>query len=136
MPDFLKIAELVELGEVKALSIRQPWPDHIFNGGKDVENRKWSTNYRGWFIIHAGIAFDGAVPAALADLPRGGIVGMARIVDCVEDMDSNWFFGPYGFVLEDAFQVDLIPCAGRLSFFYPEPDALEQLAAALRAKAA
>ena len=68
--------------------------------------------------------------------PAGGIVGMARIVDCVTEWPSEWFFGRYGFVLRDAFPVDLIPCKGQLGFFAPPEDALASLAATLRSRAA
>lgn len=125
------LAERVALGQIKALSIKQPYPHHIFHDGKDVENRDWPTKGRGWFIVHAGKTSDGALPQSLADVPRGGIVGMARIVDCVTEMDSRWFFGRYGFVLRDAFPVPLIPCKGQLGFFRPPQDALDALAAAL-----
>lgn len=64
-----------------------------------------------------------------AAMPRGGIVGMARIVDCVTEMDSRWFYGRYGFVLRDAFPVPLIVCKGQLGFFKPPQDALDALAA-------
>lgn len=48
------LASRVEAGLVKALSIKQPYPHHIFHDDKDVENRDWPTKGRGWFIIHAG----------------------------------------------------------------------------------
>jgi hypothetical protein len=127
------LADRVAAGEIKALSIKQPYPHHIFHDGKDVENRDWPTKGRGWFIVHAGKTTDGALPKALGDLPLGGIVGMARIIDCVEAMNSPWFFGRYGFVLADAFPVPLIPCRGMLGFFMPPQEALDQLVAALRA---
>lgn len=134
MIDFTKIAAQVEAGSIQALSIKQPYPHHIFHDGKDVENRDWPTRKRGWIIIHAGVS-----KSELADnqihFPRGGIVGMARIVDCVEKMDSPWFFGAFGFVLADAFPVDLIPCKGMLGFFRPDAEALGRLAEILRTKA-
>lgn len=124
------MTDLRELAGIPALSIRQPWCHHILHDGKDVENRTWPTRYRGWFLIHAGKAWDdGPPPDRLKDVPRGGIVGMARIVDCVTDMDSRWFFGPHGFVLRDARPLPFIPCKGALGFFRPDPDT----AAALRA---
>ena len=129
-----ELADRCEAGLIKALSIKQPYPHHIFHDGKDVENRDWPTKGRGWFIIHAGVS-----TSELADsqrgLPRGGIVGMARIVDCVTAMDSQWFFGKYGFVLRDAFPLDIIPCRGQLGFFTPPREALALCAAALRARA-
>lgn len=130
-----ELIEKLERGQVKALSIKQPYPHHIFHDGKDVENRDWPTKGRGWFILHAGVS-----KSELADsqmhLPRGGIVGMARIVDCVTAMDSPWFFGKFGFVLRDAFPVPLIPCRGQLGFFNPPSEAVEALIAALKAKEA
>lgn len=125
------LTERVVAGQIKALSIKQPYPHHIFHDGKDVENRDWPTKGRGWFIIHAGVSKSECAPSEY-DLPRGGIVGMARIVDCVTEMDSCWFFGKYGFVLRDAFPVPLIPCRGQLGFFTPPQDALDALGLALR----
>lgn len=126
------LADRIEAGEIKALSIKQPYPHHIFHDGKDVENRDWPTRGRGWFIIHAGKQPDGQLPLALADVPRGGIVGMARIVDCVTHWDSRWWYGKYGFVLRDAFTVPFIPCRGMLGFFTLPADVLASLAAHLR----
>lgn len=132
----MTLIERLEAGQVKALSIKQPYPHHIFHDGKDVENRDWPTKGRGWFIVHAGVSkseLDMDDPKE-ASMPRGGIVGMARIVDCVTEMDSPWFYGRYGFVLRDAFPVDLIPCRGQLGFFAPPLEVIAELAAALRAR--
>lgn len=48
---------------------------------------------------------------------RGGIVGVAEIVDCVDASDSEWFVGRYGFVIRNARPVPFIPVKGALSFF-------------------
>lgn len=131
------LIERLNAGRIKALSIKQPYPHHIFHDGKDVENRDWPTKGRGWFLIHAGVSkseLDREDEADMA-LPRGGIVGAARIVDCVTDMDSVWFFGRYGFVLRDAIPIPLVPCKGMLGFFNPPDDAYEQAVAHLRALA-
>ena len=37
------------------LSIKQPWAEFILSGAKPVENRVWSTSYRGPILIHAGL---------------------------------------------------------------------------------
>ncbi len=128
------LIERIEAGRVKALSIKQPYPHHIFHDGKDVENRDWPTKGRGWFIIHAGVStseLDREDADEMA-LPRGGVVGLARIVDCVTEMDSRWFFGRYGFVLRDAMPLPLIPCRGQLGFFALPDDVNRQVAAALK----
>jgi hypothetical protein len=137
MIDFEQLAAKIERGDIKSLSIKQPYPHHIFHDGKDVENRDWATRGRGWFIVHAGISkteLDKDDEREMA-MPRGGVVGMARIVDCVQQMDSRWFFGKYGFVLQDAFPLPLIPVKGALSFFAPPADVNKQVADAVRAHA-
>lgn len=135
--DLLGLADRVAAGKIKALSIKQPYPHHIFHDGKDVENRDWPTKGRGWFIVHAGVSkseIDKDDEKQMA-MPRGGVVGMARIVDCVREMDSLWFFGKFGFVLRDAFPLPLIPCRGQLSFFNLEPEVNRLVAEAIRQRA-
>lgn len=118
---------------MKALSIRQPWAWLIVHGYKDVENRSWSTDYRGLVLIHAGKTLDprfdeiredilaegGDIPDRRA-IERGGIVGRVEIVDCIDaarDEEDFWFWGPYGFVLENAEPLPFRPVRGRLKFF-------------------
>ncbi|MFI7644097.1 ASCH domain-containing protein [Nonomuraea sp. NPDC049400] len=43
---------------MKALSVRQPWAWAITHGQKDIENRTWTTGYRGPLAIHAGARWD------------------------------------------------------------------------------
>jgi ASCH domain len=132
-----------------ALSIHQPWAWLIVNGFKNIENRDWSTKFRGRFLIHASKkmtqddfddafdTFDMAVPVSKDESLRrrarfihgpeqlGGIIGEADIVDCVDRHDSPWFFGKFGFVLANAKPLPLMPCRGQLGFFQPasSPDA-------------
>lgn len=134
MVDLAELPSRVERGEIKALSIRQPYPHKIFHDGKDVENRDWPTKGRGWVIVHAGVSkeeLDMDDPKE-ASLPRGGVVGLMRIVDCVKEMNSDWFYGPYGFVIRDAFPLPIIPCRGALGFFKLPPETNAQIAAAIR----
>ena len=117
------------------LSIRQPWAWLIVNGWKNVENRNWPTKMRGRFLVHAsqtmtigdyeacklfvrGIApgLADQIPARL-NIERGGIVGEATLLDCVTRHDSEWFTGPFGFVLADAKPLPFYPLKGRLGFF-------------------
>lgn len=99
----------------RALSIQQPWAWLIVNGHKNIENRDWSTKFRGPVAIHAGKKVDadaawemsqGVHPVSGERLPLdhpafqeadkpwsgcfGGIVGVAEIVDCVSRADSDW----------------------------------------------
>jgi hypothetical protein len=133
---------------MKALSIRQPWAWLIVNGHKDIENRSWSTKFRGRVLIHAGkemtdaefedasmsIAMFRAIdPLPLADMakaPRGGIVGVATITDCVPPARraSAWHVeGAFGFQIVDARPLPFIPCKGALSFFNVPVDVATQL---------
>jgi hypothetical protein len=123
---------------VKALSIRQPWAWVILNGGKDIENRTWKTDYRGEFLIHASktmtrsdyeaaYIFCCGLPAEFAKFTfpsfdemlkqRGGIVGKAKIIDCVRQSNSPWFCGDYGFMLTNPEPVPFRPLSGKLHFF-------------------
>jgi hypothetical protein len=119
---------------MKALSIRQPWAWLIAHGVKDVENRTWHTNFRGRFLVHAGVRFDEdghrriwATRELRSGLPtsfprpdafqRGGIVGEAVLVDCVEAHPSRWFSGPIAFVLVEPRPLSFVECRGMLNFF-------------------
>ncbi|HTG26068.1 MAG TPA: ASCH domain-containing protein [Reyranella sp.] len=114
---------------MKALSIQQPWAWLIAEGLKDIENRNWSTTYRGPIAIHAGKKLDVLADMYLRDrgwgerlppaelLPKGGVVGFAEIIGCVRFSKSRWFQGPYGFELALQSRCDLIPCRGQLGLF-------------------
>jgi len=146
---------------MKALSLRQPWAWAILHAGKRVENRTWKCGFRGPFLIHAAkgctreeyeqacawmverglISWptwtpDGpARPPDLDDLPRGGIVGRARIVDllrpCAERAHPDlvacdapctcgraWHMGSqYGYVLDDVVELPFTPARGLQRFF-------------------
>ncbi len=118
---------------MKALSIRQPWAWCILHG-KPVENRTWWTPYTGPLLIHAAKGMTLAeykecrnfaaslgltVPPA-DELERGGIVGKARLTACVTNHPSEWFFGPYGLVLEDVHPLPFRPLKGQLGLFEVE----------------
>lgn len=129
---------------MKALSIRQPWAWAILHAGKDIENRDWrprnpGRRFRGPFLIHASSGMtlaeweeclttlhaisevrafaNGLVLPAMSDLPRGGIVGVAEIVDVVERSASPFFFGPVGLVIRNARPLPFRPLKGQLGFF-------------------
>jgi hypothetical protein len=143
MIDIGAICHLIRARQVPALSIRQPWAHRIIYRGKDIENRSWETSYRGWIMVHAGLALDRpAVSDYLCDprdrnaeYPRGGIVGMVRIDGATRADPSPWFFGPVGLILRHPISLPLIECKGRLGFFKPEPEIGEAVIAALIAKA-
>src|SRR5262245_10433835 len=87
---------------LRCLSIRQPWAWQVCANLKRVENRTWSTDYRGTIAIHAGSSKqdlnawlrnvdDAAVTPAL--FPTSVIIGVADVVDIVDlspGLESDW----------------------------------------------
>jgi hypothetical protein len=128
---------------MKAISIRQPWAWLIVNGHKDIENRTWPTKFRGRVLIHASKGMtraeyedvedfaDGLQLPAREELERGGIVGVATIVDCVPAArrTSPWHMeDQFGFQIADARSLPFVECKGALGFF----DVPEEVAHHLR----
>ena len=124
---------------MKALSIRQPWAWLILEAPeawrKPVENRTWFTKHRGNLLIHAAkgctqaehdaaVAFvrgfnqslAAAIPA-LENLPRGGIVGMVKITDCVKKHSSPFFVGPWGWVMTNPYPITFRAMIGMPGIF-------------------
>lgn len=117
---------------MKTLSIRQPWADLIIRGIKDVENRTWTTTYRGPLLIHASKGF---VPGHAVRLygpqhewEQGGIVGMVDLVDVVRDSTSPWAQQTkdiWHWLLANPRRVAFTPTAGKLNLYdEPWPSAL------------
>lgn len=132
---------------MKALTICQPYADLIClpdddDRAKRVENRTWSTNYRGPLLIHAGksrqwLQGDNyGIP--LSDMVFGAIVGVCRLSGCVNRHVGRWGAewsygalnhwpwlaghqhaeGPYCFVLTECRRFETpIPYRGAQGFF-------------------
>lgn len=123
---------------MKALTIREPWVTCILQYDKRIENRNWRLpqGMQGKTIaIHTAKKVDKASYAAanaLAGvnlrmarpiLPLGCIVATARIVKCVSKSPDKWFFGPYGFVLDEIKPlVHPLAVRGALGFWNVPPD--------------
>lgn len=131
---------------IPTLSIRQPYCWAICHAKKDVENRDWSTRYRGPILIHASKSgtlreFEGSrqqiletfgleVPG-LDQLPRGGLVARAILADVVsaerylERNVSPWYAGAgFAWLLERVEELRsadgasaLLPWPGRQGLF-------------------
>lgn len=137
---------------IKCLSIRQPWASFIINGVlnkqgkkefKDIENRSRRMTYRGKLGIHTGKNFDGGFkkdPSCFVeylnetlnlqltvqevhDMQRGGIIGQVDMAGCVNEHGSKWFFGKYGYVLENPVSQSFLPCSGKMGLFEPQINA-------------
>lgn len=110
----------------KVLTLTQPWATLIAIGAKHIETRSWPTKYRGPLLIHAaqglgpvgglsglaalvdeepffrtfvqtGLALRSSDPEDIVDrLPRGAIVAVAELVECVPSVSIMAAFGAYG----------------------------------------
>jgi hypothetical protein len=125
-----------------AISVKQPWAALIVAGVKTVEVRTWPTRRRGRVLIHAGkVADDRPEAWALVTTPellelarlRGGIIGVANLVECVNYStaeafalatanhrnEPTWFRpgGLHGFVFQDAHPIAYHPYPGQTMFF-------------------
>lgn len=136
---------------MKALTVRQPWAFWIAVGQKDIENRSWSTNFRGPLAIHAakGVTEDEYLDAImslmhwfdagacqrleamlppLGSLERGGIVAITELHKCVGSPRSLEHVLPwetpegYGLHLRHTRRVELVPCKGALGLWDLPPD--------------
>lgn len=130
--------QLILTPDIRVLSIRQPWAWLIMHGGKDIENRTWTTKIRGRVFIHAskgvvkseweeawnfvnkispGIWQKGKLEIKPGTIERGGIIGSVEIVNCVRKSESPWFVGTHGFMLRNPQPAPFYPYKGQLGFF-------------------
>lgn len=94
-------------GAHRILSLHPPWAWAIIFAGKDIENRTWTTPFRGRFLIHASSKkYTGALLAEVREIiaktsglrlsdipkefPRCQILGSVELVDCVRRSNSPW----------------------------------------------
>ena len=134
---------------MRILTVKQPWASLLVLGFKPVENRVWSTEYRGDVGIIASKNVDvterartaavrhlnahdlkryESVEHCINDLPRGGIIGVGELFDVVTHMDSWWFSGPKGLLFRNMRQTkskegkpSMISMPGSLSMFEAHP---------------
>ena len=116
---------------MKCLSIKQPYVELILQGKKNIELRRWNTNFRGEFYIHASKIPDMKAMKnfSFEKLPCGFIVGKAELVNVKKykneeehKKDRNLhlasiYFGDYGFILKNMRRIKPIPFKGKLGFF-------------------
>jgi hypothetical protein len=114
---------------MKAITVCQGWAEAIMTGGKDVENRKWETQYRGDIFIHAGKSTKFLKESQQAyqrmglifpdEIIFGALIGIVTIVDCVTDHPSRWARPDgYQFVLENPRKLaSPIYCPGQIGIW-------------------
>ena len=106
---------------MKALSLKQPWADLIVQGKKIIETRKWRTNFRGEFYIHASKSFD-------KNPVTGALIGKVELVNVKEYKNKKEFdedyrkhfaknFVRYGYLLRNIKRINPVPYKGKLNFF-------------------
>src|SRR3954470_13366414 len=84
----------------RILSLKQPWAWAVAVGKKTIENRTWSTRYRGTVYIHASSKLDRAALDWLRDeahvtppseFVHGAVVAVVEIVDVVTEQEAAPF---------------------------------------------
>ena len=100
---------LVDGVEYRVLSVHPVWAWAILFAGKDIENRTWTTRYRGTLLIHASSKRNSTAELERArrfiaknarmrlsdvpaDFPRSQLVGLVELEDCVRRHRSPWAF--------------------------------------------
>ena len=115
---------------IKCLVLRQPWAWALVAGAKNIENRSWTTGYRGPIVIQAGLpktVVNEVTKSSEAALPRmdfeyGALVGVIDLIDVVpldESLESNpWAWGPYCWKVGNARRfLKAIPAKGKLKLY-------------------
>lgn len=124
---------------MKALTICQPFAHLIARGVKRVENRTWSTSYRGPLAIHAGKSMAWTNQATVDrwvewgdPMAFGAVVGMAKLIDVLHidkiksgDCEDSypWLHahehvsGPWCWVLGDVVRIAPVKWKGAQGFW-------------------
>lgn len=130
---------------LKALTVRQPWADLIVGGDKLIENRSWTSTYRGWVLIHASKTWDDYddLPLQLSEsrlneMWSSAIIGAAHLervldeesalseFDCPSDAPRYpWVNGPKCWVFSKVVRFpDPIGHVGQMGLWTPDKAAL------------
>ena len=125
---------------MKCISLKQPYAYLLASGIKSIEIRKWNTNFRGEFLIHASKTVHDEAKTVYhvdeADLTKGAIIGKAYLYgvkkytkrdDFINDYGKHFSldkanmessFKRYGFLIHNSMLFEKsIPYSGKLGFF-------------------
>lgn len=127
---------------IKALTICQPYASLIADGQKRIENRTWSTTYRGWLAIHAGTSksYLRGEPIPYG-MPFGAVVAIAYLSHLFRLTEDNYVWckrqgsayenhaeGPYCWVLSEVVALqEPITMRGARGLFDPTPEVMRVL---------
>lgn len=120
---------------IKTLTVRVPWSWLIVNGHKPIENRSWSTRYRGSLLIQSAAGY-GSI-AELDDLclwveqetgimlpdtfDLGCTAGLVTLADVRTDQVGKVPFWPepdmYHWILTNPIPLPSIPMRGKLGIW-------------------
>lgn len=135
---------------MKALTVDAIWAWAILTGRKRIENRTWSTSYRGPLAIHAGVnsTRDAAARSFLGRIKnmqvpaesriailRGNLVGIADLEEIyvvadmpVELRNDPFCEGPVCWVLRNARWLEKpLPCSGKQGLWETPAGLLDSL---------
>ncbi len=132
---------------MRAISIKQPWATLIVKGIKNVENRSWTSAYRGELVIHAsksGTDADMEAGRRLcselgvefpAEFPTGGFVGVVDLAGVITTgmvsittdhptfkiTDARGYTEQeFGWILENPRTIPFVAARGKLGLFIPD----------------
>ncbi len=104
-------------------------------GAKDIENRSWTTTYRGPIVIQASsnktvvndVARSARKPLPQPPFTYSALIGVVDVLDIVplsDELESNpWAWGTYCWRIENARHfVEPIPAKGKLNLFTLSPE--------------
>lgn len=127
---------------MKALTICQKYAHLVAIGEKPIENRTWTTPYRGPLLIHAGRSrswLDEDDLTRYPDMAFGAIVAVASLANCVRlaqlprDLAAHEHAnGPWCWILRDVQRLATpIACRGAQGLWTPDPQIVAQVTAQL-----
>lgn len=134
--------------QMTAMSLVQPWAELVIAGKKNVENRNWKTQKRGFIAIHASRKKEKARFSLCIDLHKivvqpeevdyGAVIGFGEIVDMIDDETvtrkfNKWFEeGQHGFVIANIIRLDEpVEIKGAMGFWQLKGKELEKCMAQL-----
>jgi hypothetical protein len=96
-----------------------------------VQYETWNGKPSPRELCEQGRVHDPEMPDSSDDHPLG-IVGVVRVVGVVNDDDdtcmppgqSRWYFGPFGWVLDNVTSIDPVPCKGMQGLWELPPEVL------------
>jgi hypothetical protein len=141
-------------GEMKALTMTQPWASLVALGHKRVETRSWQTINSSFstIAVHAAKGFpayarefaeeERALGRLPARLPFGAVVAVARVLDCrrteavagtlsgLERRLGDYSWGRWAWMLGEVYALaEPVPCRGALGLWRLPEDVLEAVRA-------